>query len=619
MVDQPGRVPYTGVPTVAPQMPRAPVARIDLHVPAIQFSDAVGRGLQALGHGQGVLGDATRAVGASMEHAGNMFAQAGNELFSRAVALQEVKNETATNEAQSAYDIQQGMLDANFVTLKGNNASEQLAKHLQDTQDLRKKFRDGLTNDAQRRQFDTRTMAAMGRSMTRASLHAGVETKNAYINSLNSDVLTWNRQVQNSPMDEGVYEDAQNGLHEAIRKKNQAMGNDPKVAEEEFAEAKEKLLAGRLTKMSEEQPNLALEHFERLKGEMKADTRDQVEHTIMNNVRTAGIRGAVNNANKDLLTGKMDDSKNINDRVKEALEALPPAAQKIDGIEKSLRAETENRINNYIQDKRLHDYQTANKVLSILEGKESPNGRPPRTVDDFKAHPQGKAIYDGEDPVGQKKIETAIFAANNRRLIVDPETSARNFQTWKGLASQNPAEFINRMQDPTVLFGQVNKPEITFLRTLYDKMTADPKTNAQVTQAVQWLHDASGNTLVQLGIDRLKKDENEEDYYNFRGGILTAIEEWQAANPGKKLTQREFLDKLAPDILKWKPSSWWNWTYEEPPFWRGAQEVPEAWDKQRRHEIAADTGLMPEDIPKERIQRDYMRFLYRKAIEKKPK
>src|SRR5215831_4114341 len=197
------KVAYDPVPTAKPDMPRA--AQINVQVPRIDFTDAIGRGMQALGHGYGVLGDQVKGMGSSLEHAGAMFEHAGDEIFKRAIALQEIDNETKVMEATSGYEIQQGQAEANFLALKGNNAAGQYPAYSKAATDLRKQVRDTLPNDAARRAFDNRTMPMMGRTIMQGARHAGAEQKNAYINGLEADVHTWNRQVQNAPFDDGLY------------------------------------------------------------------------------------------------------------------------------------------------------------------------------------------------------------------------------------------------------------------------------------------------------------------------------------------------------------------------------------------------------------------------------
>src|SRR5262245_33720590 len=127
------------------------------------------------------------------------------------------------------------------------------------------------------------------------------------------------------------------------------------------------------------------------------------------------------------------------------------------------------------------------------------------------------------------------------------------------MARTNPAEFMETMLDLTVLFKQLNPQDRTFIQNIYKKMVGNPQVDPNVTKAEHWLKDAAGNTLVELGVDRLQRGRNDEDYYNFRGGILTALEEWQGANPGKKIDRETFMKDVAPNILKWKPQTWTNW------------------------------------------------------------
>ena len=611
------KVEYTGVPEAKPEMPRG-LPQINVQVPHVQFTDAIGRAMGALGHAEGTLGDAVKSMGAAWSGAGNVLDKTGDELFRRAIALQEITNETATNEAISGYETEQGLADGNFTALKGNNAVGQYSKYLDDSKERRNRIRESLANDAQKRGFDLRSMAAQGRSFREASRHMGTEQKNAYINSLGADVEAWRRQVQNSPFDDELYESAQRGLKAAIEKKNQALGNDPKVAQVEIVENMEKLLADRLTKAADEQPFATWKNFQELKGQLSQPVRDSVEHSIKEKMRNSGALGAADKEMQDYMSGKPDETRSIKDRVDAAMAGLPDELKDDPKMRKNIQNEVETKIRDFNFERQQRKYNSLNTTLRILSGDES-GGEIPKDWRAFIANPKGKEVWDGEDDIGREKIKEAIWQANIRAMRVDPITSDTNRRTWLGLALTDPSQFFEKMQDPTALFRIMNKEDRNYIRGLYERMLKDPGTNANVTKVEQWLKDAHGGTLVELGVDRLQKGKNDEDYYNFRGGILTALEEWMPKNQGKMPTREQFEKEIAPNILRWKPSSWYPWQWEEPPFWRGATPVPEDWEKERRGQIAGDRGIHPDDVPKEQIQRDYMHFLFRSSIEKREK
>jgi len=246
-------------------------------------------------------------------------------------------------------------------------------------------------------------------------------------------------------------------------------------------------------------------------------------------------------------------------------------------------------------------------------------GKIPMTREAFLSTKEGRELWDNADDIEKHNIDVAIKRNAVQQNKVDPVTSARQREYWRGLAETNPMEFLDKVGDyPSKLIGTMTQPDFNYVRGLYERKKGKPDSDPRVTQAERWLHDAFGNTLVTLGVDRKKKDENEEDYYSFRAGILTAIEDWQAANPGKKLTQKEFNEKLAPEILKYKPGSWFYpefWKYEEQPFWKGGTKIPEEWEKRTRQEISIDTGIPPEEIKKEIIERKYFHYIYRQSLE----
>src|SRR5581483_2698427 len=90
------QVPYQPVPQVAPSEAATPGVRVN--APTEAFGGASAAATEGLGKG---------------------FEQAGNELFGRAVALQQLANETEAREADAQYMLQAGDLHAKFNALEG--------------------------------------------------------------------------------------------------------------------------------------------------------------------------------------------------------------------------------------------------------------------------------------------------------------------------------------------------------------------------------------------------------------------------------------------------------------------------------------------------------------------
>src|SRR5262245_32507513 len=61
-------------------------------------------------------------IGQALSHLGAQMERSSDELFNRAVALQQLKNETEAREADAQYMIESGKYHAEFNSLQGKNA-----------------------------------------------------------------------------------------------------------------------------------------------------------------------------------------------------------------------------------------------------------------------------------------------------------------------------------------------------------------------------------------------------------------------------------------------------------------------------------------------------------------
>ncbi len=96
---------------------------------------------------------------------GHTVAGAGDEIFSRAIALQNIQNEAEATEADAKYMIEAGKIHADFNAKEGNERVQAFPKYQQDLQDIRQKIRGGLTSPMSQKMFDRSSLSTMGRTI----------------------------------------------------------------------------------------------------------------------------------------------------------------------------------------------------------------------------------------------------------------------------------------------------------------------------------------------------------------------------------------------------------------------------------------------------------------------
>jgi hypothetical protein len=599
-------------------MPRDVKLRLD--VPNLSFTDAVGRALGNLGHGVGVLGQAVDSVGTAFSRAGNLYEKAGDEMFRRAVALQEVKNETAVNEAVSAYDVEDGKAQGEFFALKGNNAVGQYPKFLQDTQDRRKKFRDSLTNPAQQRAFDSQTMGPMGRSIREAGRHTGAEQKHAYVASLDAKVMTASDKVKDHPWDDQASEEAKSDMREAIDRKNQALGNSKDVADVEYKQQLERLTAKRLTAQSEEQPSLAWDNFQKTKDTLPADIRDQVEHKILDEMRGSSTLGAFKQVMRDYLSGKPDEDRNIQQRVEDGTKLAAPALQdhpkQMEQFEKELRQRVEGGVRDYNQMKNIEIAQRTQATYEIMEAPKAPLNR-----EDFKATPEGAKIWAAANPKERSDIEKIIYGMANREFRTDPITSRTNYNRYLTEWLNDREKFMESMKDLRSVYSGMNGSDRREILNFYKKAQTDPKEDPDSRKGMKWLQQQWRPSLQALGIEGPpRRGEDSAPWNSLNVAVYEAFQDWKAYHQGQMPSQEEFNKKIAPDIIKSSTGDWLSFftlgAFGKPgekPYW--AKPIPPEWESQRRLEWQTENNMPAADMPQEQLQRDWIKHSYRTLAE----
>lgn len=147
------RAPYVPYPNATPEVQGE---RFDLNTPGAAFGANIGEALQ---------------------HLGTTTEDVGGEMFTRAMALQDLRNQADAREAQGKFAEQASQLQGQFDSLKGKNAPDQLQAHIQAMHSLRQQFRTDLTNPISQKYYDSDSMPFMQRLIFSSAGHAGSEMR----------------------------------------------------------------------------------------------------------------------------------------------------------------------------------------------------------------------------------------------------------------------------------------------------------------------------------------------------------------------------------------------------------------------------------------------------------
>jgi hypothetical protein len=113
----------------------------------------------------------------------------GNELFSRAVAMQQLRNESEATERAADFTLKSSDLYTQFESTKrGLSAVQGEADHRQAQNDLRTSIRDSVSNPMAQKIYDSKTFGEFNRAVFAGARHAAAENRVATSNAIQSQI-----------------------------------------------------------------------------------------------------------------------------------------------------------------------------------------------------------------------------------------------------------------------------------------------------------------------------------------------------------------------------------------------------------------------------------------------
>jgi hypothetical protein len=176
-------VPYTGVPTVQPSFDATP--SMSSNIPMDAF-------------GAGVAG----AVG----HLGKSIEGAGSELYSRAIAMQQLNEQANAANAVAEFTTAQGEKYAQYSTQSGKNAVDGYKPYIDDLNATRESIGQKLSSPYAQKLYLQESRSIQARSVFSAAAHAGREGKNYAIGSTQSLIDARQNAAALAPQDDESYQ-----------------------------------------------------------------------------------------------------------------------------------------------------------------------------------------------------------------------------------------------------------------------------------------------------------------------------------------------------------------------------------------------------------------------------
>lgn len=263
------QVPYSGVPSVAPQMDATP--RYTANVSPDTFGANVGHAMQGLG----------KAVEG-----------AGQELFTRAIAMQDLYNHSEAQDADAKYMQKAGELHAQYSSLQGKQAVDAYPQYIKDLQDTRKGIRDGLSNDMSGKLFDSQSLSTMGRTIFNGAGHAASQNKQYALGASKARVEAIGDQALSVPNDSAGFQEGLAKGEQEVRAAGQLQGQSPEAIEESVSQLKSSLWGNRIQGLVKTQPIEAGKMLEKAikDGQVRGQDIGKLTNIVQQARNTVGAR-----------------------------------------------------------------------------------------------------------------------------------------------------------------------------------------------------------------------------------------------------------------------------------------------------------------------------------------
>lgn len=570
-------VPYSPVPSVAASASATP---------GVQVSTPI----EAFGGG---IASAVGSVGRTVEHA-------GDEMFKRAIALQELENDSLAKEADAKYIIQAGQKHAAFNALEGRAAVQAFPRYMRDLQILRRQFSDAMPNDSARKMFDSASRQTMSRTIFNGAGHAATENKRWAIGASNARVTAAVSDALHNPNDPNTINRGLATIQHEAGFQEAAHGWSGEQREVWEQQQTSKLVLERIRGLAPKDPVAAKRFFEENRERILGQDLDNAERLIDTNLyRVESLRIA-------------------NEVVERVPEEGQPGISRRDAIEQARKIARERVPNNPEFESFTADRVGAaiskrdaviredrairnNTVEGALVGRYG-DGTIPTSPEQLMAlDPAVEEAWQKLDPRDQRRY-MSVLAQNARGDHAWTEDGLRRYQELKGMAGADATKYLGLDLTSEKLPWSARKELIN----LQQRLRQNPESNPNITRALQTL----APMMQSAGVLR---NQNEQRYFQFRGALADALQTFQQVNNRQPRTTEEFY-QIGSNLLQEQRQpgrlfgQWWQ---RSTPLFE--IDVPET-EMDRFRNDPRWGGQTPSEAEIARFRQMYIRDQYKKLF-----
>lgn len=530
------------------------------------------------------------AVGKAVENLGGSIERGSTELFNRAVAIQNLQNESEAREADAGYMIKAGDLHANYNSLQGNARVQAFPKYAKDLEELRQTTRSGLSNDMTRKMFDSSSLSTMSRSIFNGAGAAASAAKDYQKGTIKAQMDVDAKTVEENPNDEGLFRQKLKRVDENAKALAGFEGfeaNNP-VALDTASKLKSELALRRVVAKAANEPYAASQMLDQYKKDgllfgKDVDTADAKVRAFSHTTGTSTI------ANKVLEANTSDDGafkKSATEMQNEAAEQAKAMYPNDPTIATAARAALDHAYNQ-VDYAKTRDQRARTQTVDdyVLKGVTQVGQLPPSLVAQMK--PAELLRFDA--------------LARNHQRAERTQTDQAVSDQLTGLYHNEPEKFLDT--DIMNVPGLSRQSQGYFSKLQRDASKGfDPR----VPRMMSMLRGSRGEDLKAIGVvDSTGKKT--DDYDRFTGAMVTARQAWMTDNGGKPPNDKQVLEEIFPEVSR---------VTAKGTFWdtrRFQESVPSKWQEENRGALTQMLGSEPTE---QDFARAYNVKLYQKLFEK---
>lgn len=468
------------------------------------------------------VGQAIQGLGATTE-------QVGNELFTRAMALQELRNETDAREAQTRYAEKASLLHAEYGALEGQAAADGLPAYIKSQSDLRDEIRGGLNTAHAQRFYDRDTLPFMQRNIFSAAGHAADQNKRNVIGAAQAQKdITAKTFVDPKNEEEfqhklGMTTNADSTIIDA-----RGLAQDSPQATDLKMRSVSSLRLGQIVQTAHDDPQFALGQLDKYKEQLTQD--DYAKALQVTRAQNRAVGGV------NLVNSIYSPDKSAKDMEAEIKKASPGLAHDDPLFEKDALTQLRNKITT---DRYIAKQDRDTGVQKVDEAIMSSNAPDMRSL---RLEPGMAATIDALPASDREKIPGKITgwqrSANERG-------QQENFTQLTGMYHNDREQFL----DADFSKFNLSQPQIRDLMAKRAQALKNPADDPMLNRAMGWMRQSRAAELRALGIYfRPTQGADATDYDHYTGAMASAIDAWRQDH-GKPPGFKDIVDEIGPSVI----------------------------------------------------------------------